>query len=315
MTIEQLRSAAQARGEQAPNRTARPRERRADQAGQVSGRGAERMAPVSCRSTIQLRGLDDLGGPLVFDGFASVTGRAYEMWDMFGPYTEQIHVGAFAETLAQDGLDVPLVIDHVSSRRIARTGNSASPLMLSEVVAGDRTGLHVLAPTLDRQDPDTAYIAPKLRSGLIDEMSFRFMITSGRWNEDWDEYHIYAVDIHRGDVSIVGYGANPHTAGSGLRSAGKTAARGIVRRELRRIATSRTLTGPDATAVTALLMQLAAADATLDPIVEALGATDLDDQAPATLAGLLALPEPTAAAGAAVADLSQAREALARYKA
>ena len=189
----------------------RVRQRRCD-ADERSG------AWVSARGQIEIRQAAD-GGPLVFDGFASVTGldHGYEMWDWAGPYTEYVHVGSFTETLGQDGLDVPLVIDHVSSRRIARTGNAESPLMLSEVTTGDRTGLHVLAPSLQLTDPDTAYIVPKLRSGLIDEMSFRFMITSGRWSEDWQEYHIHAVDIHRGDVSIVGYGANPHTAGSGLR--------------------------------------------------------------------------------------------------
>lgn len=176
----------------------------------------------SVRSSVSVRGDGGDGGPLVFEGFASVTGQGYEMWDWAGPYTEYVHVGAFAETLAQSDLDVPLVIDHVSSRRIARTGVAASPLMLSEVTSGDTTGLKVLAPALDATDPDTAYIVPKLRSGLIDEMSFRFMITSGRWSDDWMEYHIHAVDIHRGDVSIVGYGANPHTAGSGLREQAKT---------------------------------------------------------------------------------------------
>jgi HK97 family phage prohead protease len=153
----------------------------------------------------------------VFEGFASVTGQGYTMWDWAGEYTEYVHVGAFAETLALADLDVPLVLDHTSSRRIARTGNAHSPLLLSEVTSGDTTGLRVLAPTLDRADPDTAYIVPKLATGLLDEMSFRFMITSGRWSDDWMEYHIHAVDIHRGDVSIVGYGANPLTAGAGLR--------------------------------------------------------------------------------------------------
>lgn len=207
----------------------------ADRAAKVGGRppgglrvsdrrcAAERSAATagripSVRSSVQVRGADAADGPLVFEGFASVTGQGYEMWDWAGPYTEYVHVGAFAETLAQDGLDVPLVIDHVSSRRIARTGVAASPLVLSEVTSGDTTGLKVLAPSLDRTDPDTAYIVPKLQSGLIDEMSFRFMITSGRWSDDWMEYHIHAVDIHRGDVSIVGYGANPHTTGAGLRS-------------------------------------------------------------------------------------------------
>jgi HK97 family phage prohead protease len=160
----------------------------------------------------------DPNGPLVFEGMASVTGQGYEMYDWAGPYTELVHVGAFAETLAQPDLDVPLVLDHDSSRRLARTGNETSPLLLTEVTAGDMTGLRVLAPSLQRDNPWVAQIEPLLRSGLIDEMSFRFVITSGRWSDDWMEYHIHAVDIHRGDVAIVGYGANPHTAGSGLRA-------------------------------------------------------------------------------------------------
>lgn len=175
------------------------------------------LPPVAARTQVEVRDLDGTEGPLVFDGFASVTGQAYRMWDAFGEYREIVHVGSFTETLAQPGLDVPLVIDHVSSRRIARTVTPAAPLLLSEVTEGDRTGLHVLAPNLDRSDPDVAYIVPKLRSGLIDEMSFRFLITSGRWSDDWTEFHIHAVDIDRGDVAIVGYGANPLTTGAGLR--------------------------------------------------------------------------------------------------
>jgi HK97 family phage prohead protease len=166
----------------------------------------------------EVRGLDDPDAPLVFDGWASVTDRAYEMWDMFGPYEETVHVGSFAGTLAREDLDVPLVLRHDSLSRIARTHNAASPLSLTEVTSGGTTGLQVLAPNLPRDDVDVRYIAPKLAAGLVDEMSFMFRIVSGRWSDDWMEYHIHAVDIHRGDVSIVGFGANPHTAGSGLRS-------------------------------------------------------------------------------------------------
>jgi hypothetical protein len=49
-------------------------------------------------------------------------------------------------------------------------------------------------------------------------MSFKFRITRGEWSPDWDEFHIKEYDIHRGDVAIVGYGANPHTQGAGLRA-------------------------------------------------------------------------------------------------
>jgi phage head maturation protease len=63
-----------------------------------------------------------------------------------------------------------------------------------------------------------AYIAPKIRAGLIDEMSFMFRIVRGQWSPDYMEYRIDEVDIDRGDVSIVGYGANPATSAE-LRSA------------------------------------------------------------------------------------------------
>lgn len=161
-------------------------------------------------------------GTVPFEGFASVTGQAYEMYDFFGPYDELVAVNAFEETLAQDDLNVPLVLGHDSMRRLAlrsAPANSASPLELEEVTSGDVTGLRTYAPAMDLGDPDVAYIVPKLRSGLISEMSFRFMIKEGRWSEDFTQFTIKAVDIHRGDVSIVGYGANPHTQGAGVRSA------------------------------------------------------------------------------------------------
>jgi HK97 family phage prohead protease len=152
-------------------------------------------------------------GSVHFNGYASVTDTSYEMYDMFGPYTEQVTSGAFSSSLARSDLDVPLVLQHQDLRRIARTTNGS--LTLSE----DQTGLLVDAPNLDMTDHDVAYIVPKLRAGLIDEMSFKFRITSGSWSPDWTEYHIEEADIHRGDVAIVGYGANPHTAGAALRAA------------------------------------------------------------------------------------------------
>jgi HK97 family phage prohead protease len=206
--------AAQARALKTANVRDRPRDRFASRES-----GAPRGAIPAVRSHVQLTERATAGGgtDIRFEGFASVTGQWYEMYDMFGPYEEQVQVGAFAGTLAQAELDVPLVLDHVSSRRIARTGNTHSPLELAEIATGDTTGLQVVAPSLQMSDSDTAYIVEKMRLGLIDEMSFRFMILAGYWSEDYMQYTISAVDIHRGDVAIVGYGANPLTAGSGLR--------------------------------------------------------------------------------------------------
>ena len=209
-SLTELRDAAAARAGAVRAAADRPSQRRcAEQPGS--------LATVRAKLTgLQLReaGGDSTG--LDFEGFASVTNAPYQMWDMFGPYTEQVISGAFATTLAQPDLDVPLVLSHDSMRRIARTTNGS--LTLTETTSGDPMGLLCQAPGLDLSDADVAYIVPKLRSGLIDEMSFRFTITRGSWSPDWMEYHIEEVDIHRGDVAIVGYGANPHTTGAGLRS-------------------------------------------------------------------------------------------------
>ena len=155
--------------------------------------------------------------PLHFDGYATVYESPYEMWDMFGPYTEIVSQDAFNATLARDDLDVPLVLAHDQMRRIARTTLGTLRLSMTE------PGLTVDAD-LDPTDLDVQYIAPKLRAGLIDEMSFAFRIVSGQWSPDYTEYRINEVEIHRGDVAIVGWGANPHTTAE-LRSTPKTPSR------------------------------------------------------------------------------------------
>lgn len=223
MSATTRQAAAEARAQAIRQPSDKPSQRRtADLAGVQSrdqlphGWTLDRL-PVGAPATIRIAGAES--GRYVFEGMASVTEKPYEMWDMWGPYDEVVHLGAFAGTLARADLDVPLVLDHVSSRRLARTGNPTSPLHLEEITTGDVTGLRVLAPSLPGDDADVRYIVPKLEAGLIDEMSFRFRIDAGRWSDDYLTYHVHAVDIHRGDVAIVGYGANPYTAGAGLRSA------------------------------------------------------------------------------------------------
>lgn len=207
-----IEAAADERGKAIDQRHKRPTQRRcAEEA------GSRPLVTVRAKR-MELRDAGDETGSgtgLHFRGFASVYNYGYEMWDVFGPYTEQVMSGAGANSLARDDLDVPFVLQHQALRRIARTTNDT--LSLDEREEDGTEGLHVDAPSLDRSDQDVAYIEPKIRSGLIDEMSFRFMIVSGSWSPDWMEYHIEEYDIHRGDVSIVGYGANPGTAGAGFR--------------------------------------------------------------------------------------------------
>lgn len=181
----------------------RPQQRRS-----AEGRHAPAIARAS--AALELRAKADAAG-VDFHGVASMTERGYEMWDFFGPYTEIVTAGAFESTLARGDLDVPLVLGHDSMRRIARTTNG------SLVLAETDEGLDVLAEGLDERDADVAYILPKIRAGLIDEMSFAFRIDEGQWSPDYTEFRINRVDLHRGDVAIVGYGANPHTS-AGVRA-------------------------------------------------------------------------------------------------
>jgi HK97 family phage prohead protease len=160
---------------------------------------------------------DDGGGFSVgdtyFTGLASSTNSPYEMYDQAGPYDELVAPGAFKQSLSLGaGLDVPLVLQHDDLRRIARTTIPAGQLGHLDLVE-TQLGLACRA-LLDPADPDVAYILPKLNSGLVSEMSFRFVIDSGEWSPDFSQYVIHSANLQRGDVSICGYGANPNTFAS-----------------------------------------------------------------------------------------------------
>lgn len=204
MTVLTIEQAALARAQAVAQRADRPQCRRAsEEQGSGYPRAAGRLVRAEVTPTESNR--------LHFVGVASVVESPYEVYDMWGPYVEVVAADAFAECLVRPDLDVPLVLAHDSLRRIARTTNGSLLLSMSD------EGLVVDAPDLDPEDADVAYIAPKLRAGLVDEMSFAFRIDAGEWSPDWSTFRVTKADIHRGDVAIVGYGANPSTHG-GLRS-------------------------------------------------------------------------------------------------
>jgi HK97 family phage prohead protease len=130
--------------------------------------------------------------------------RPYPMWDAFGEYEEVIARGAGRETLASNP-DVAFLVNH-KGVTMARTRNNT--LVLEE---RDEGGYHEAWLNPERQDVRDFVSA--INDGLIDEMSYAFMIPEGRgeWTEDFLTFRIGAYNIDRGDVSGVNYGANPYT--------------------------------------------------------------------------------------------------------
>ncbi len=145
---------------------------------------------------------DSQNDSVVVEGYASVTEQPYTMYDMFGDYSEVIRQGAFGKTLAE-GPDVAFLANH-DGLTMART--IGGTLELSE----DSTGLLSRA-TLNTKRSDVRDLVLAIEDGVIDQMSFAFSVVRQQWSPDYDERAITEVNINRGDVSAVNYGANPNT--------------------------------------------------------------------------------------------------------
>ncbi|MFD7247783.1 HK97 family phage prohead protease [Streptomyces massasporeus] len=164
---------------------------------------------------------------LEFSGYAS-TFEPYEMYGgpAKGGWIEQLDRTAFDKTLRAKP-DLHLLINH-EGLPLARTKSGTLELSV------DDGGLKSYAQ-LDRSDPDVQRIEPKMRRKDMDEMSFAFRVIKQRWDyaPDFEEdpYSlriIEEVSLHKGDVSIVNFGANPTTSAE-LLSAVKTMAKADLR--------------------------------------------------------------------------------------
>lgn len=178
------------------------------------GRDARAVAPVDVGVARRVPGRAALrtetttrGGKefVRLDGIASVTDRPYRMWDAFGEYDEVIENRAFVDTLAA-GPDVVYLLNH-SGPTLARTTNDTLRLSLTD------EGLRSEALLNPQRDPVRDLLLA-IDDGVITEMSFAFRITTGAWSDDFTQYRISALDLHRGDVSAVNFGANPYTTSS-----------------------------------------------------------------------------------------------------
>jgi HK97 family phage prohead protease len=152
---------------------------------------------------------------LVCSGYASVTcasmddfSHCYEMEDWLGPYQEGVVRGAFGKTLAESA-DVAFLTNH-SGVTMART--KPGTLKLAE----DRNGLRYEAK-LNPTRSDVQILKAAVEDGAIDESSFAFRVVRQTWsyeedNGEIDRRWLQEINLDKGDVSPVNYGANPHTA-------------------------------------------------------------------------------------------------------
>jgi Escherichia/Staphylococcus phage prohead protease len=179
----------------------RPRARRS---GEQAGSQALTRAMMH---GVEVREQPDGDGTVGFRTYASVTEVPYQMWDMFGPYTETIAGDAFGPTLTAQP-DVAFLLNH-GGMTLARTTSGTLTLGV------DDTGLWY-EPRLDPQNSVVRDVLSGVRRGDLNESSFAFRITRGSWDPSYTAYRIEQVDLHRGDVSVVNYGANPTTGDHGI---------------------------------------------------------------------------------------------------
>lgn len=197
-------TAAEARSLAVASPAARPSQRRSLEDG---GTGTVRVS----LSPECVRAAEDGSGAFNVGGVASVVETPYTMHDAFGPYSEVVSRDAFVKTLAADPL-VEFTVNHGAGGGLpmAHTRNGTLTLTSTE------RGLE-FAATVDATRSDVADMVKAMQRGDLAEASFKFRIDAGQWSPDYTEYRIDVVDLNRGDVSAVNFGANPH-ASSGLRS-------------------------------------------------------------------------------------------------
>lgn len=145
------------------------------------------------------------GDELVLEGYAAVFEKPYPIFGgaQEGGWDEIVDRRAFDATLAAKP-DVHLLINH-EGLPLARTKSGTMDL------STDKTGLKVVA-RLDPSDSDVQRIEAKMRRRDLDEMSFAFRTIRHEIDEDKSTRRLLEVSIHKGDVSVVNFGANDATS-------------------------------------------------------------------------------------------------------
>lgn len=151
------------------------------------------------------------GTKFEFNGYFLVFSHPFEMWDFWGDeFFEVVDPDAITRTLA-NGCDVPFLIGHNDAGiPLARTKSGTMTL------GRDSHGGWVRAPDLDGSREDVRALASAHDRGDMDEMSCAFVVLRQQWSPDYMQRTILEMDLHKGDVSCVVFGANDATAGSSM---------------------------------------------------------------------------------------------------
>lgn len=138
-------------------------------------------------------------------GYASVFNRGYDVHGgaTAGGWTEVVTPGAFKRTLAENP-HVHLLINHEG---LPLASTKSKTLRLST----DSTGL-ISEAEVDRRNTRANDMILTLERGDADEMSFAFRVKGQSWSDDECTRSLDEVSLHKGDVSVVSFGANPFTS-------------------------------------------------------------------------------------------------------
>ena len=141
------------------------------------------------------------------EGYATIYNRGYEMWDMAGPYMEVVDQHSLDRSLSQTP-DVAFLVNHLGVAMARSRSRSGNPTL---ILRSDTTGMGIQA-WLNAERQDVKDLASAIDDEIVDEMSFAFRIEDHVWDEDYTQLTLKQLNINRGDVSAVNFGANPYTS-------------------------------------------------------------------------------------------------------
>lgn len=214
---------------------------------------------------IEVRAKGD--GLIWVGGWASITERGYDV----GYYEETIDRSAFNRTLGEKP-DTVFLVNH-GGTPLARTVTESLEL------EAPKKGLRYDAG-LQPNDPDVQSLVPKLERKDLSESSFAFLVRDQEWDADFTQRRILDVGLHKGDVSVVNYGANPATT-AGLRALRAMGSADTIVDALLELRAGKKLSSANEEALSRVLALVAEADESVDEaqplLARVLGVENPDD--------------------------------------